>query len=127
MFQILFIFQALLMNWYITKIVFIISSEGHAAKNQFDEQLRLVCATDAEEAFYKARTIGLSEENSFYNDKFNRVNWEFVNVTEVLPLNQLEDGIEVYSRIHEAEEGSQYISVAHQKAIAIRRKYAIAS
>jgi hypothetical protein len=115
------------MNWYITKIVFNISSESHSAKNQFDEQLRLVSATDAEEAFYKARTIGLSEEDSFYNENLQRVNWEFVNVTEVLPLQQLGDGVEVYSRIHEAEEGSQYVRTAHQKAIAIRRKYAMAS
>lgn len=120
MFQILFILQALLMNWYITKIVFNISAENSAAKTQFDEQLRLITAESKEEAFLKARTIGLSEEDTFYNDKMKQVKWEFVNVSEVLPLKNLEDGIELYSRIHETEEGSSYINFIHQKAIAIR-------
>jgi hypothetical protein len=120
MLQILFILQALLMNWYITKIVFNISAENNTAKNQFDEQLRLITAESKEEAFLKARTIGLSEEDTFYNDKLKQVKWEFVNVSEVLPLKNLEDGIELYSRIHETEEGSSYIHFIHQKAIAIR-------
>lgn len=120
MFQILFILQALIMNWYITKIVFNISAENSANKTQFDEQLRLVTAESKEEAFLKARTIGLSEEDTFYNDKMKQVKWEFINVSEVLPLQNLEDGIELYSRIHETQEGSSYINFIHQKAIAIR-------
>ena len=120
MYQLLFILQALLMNWYITKIVFNISSENSTAKTQFDEQLRLITADSKEEAFLKARTIGLSEEDTFYNDKMKQVKWEFVNVSEVLPLKNLEDGIELYSRIHETEEGPSYINFIHQKAIAIR-------
>jgi hypothetical protein len=89
-------------------------------KKQFDEQLRLVCAESNEEAFHKARTIGLGEEECFYNDKMKQIKWEFINVSEVLPLNKLEDGTELYSRIHETEEGSSYIKFVHQKAIAIR-------
>jgi len=120
MYAILFILQALLMNWYITKIVFNISAENSTAKTQFDEQLRLITADSKEEAFLKARTIGLSEEDTFYNDKMKQVKWEFVNVSEVLPLQKLEDGIELYSRIHETEEGPSYITFIHQKAIAFR-------
>jgi len=108
------------MNWYITKIVFNISAEGSSNKKQFDEQLRLVVAESKEEAFLKARTIGLGEEDTFYNDKNKIIKWEFINVSEVLPLRNLEDGIELYSRIHETEEGSSYINFIHQKAIAIR-------
>jgi len=118
--QVLIILQVFLMNWYITKIVFNISAEGGSNKKQFDEQLRLVVAESKEEAFLKARTIGLSEEDTFYNDKNKLVKWEFINVSEVLPLKNLEDGIELYSRIHETEEGSTYINFIHQKAIAIR-------
>jgi hypothetical protein len=120
MVQLLFILQALLMNWYITKIVFNISAENSTAKSQFDEQLLLITADCKEEAFIKARILGLSKEDSFYNDKMKQVKWEFVNVSEVLPLENLEDGIELYSRIHETEEGHSYINFIHQKAIAIR-------
>ncbi|MBA4053853.1 MAG: DUF4288 domain-containing protein [Marivirga sp.] len=120
MYQFLFILQAFLMNWYITKIVFNISAENSPTKTQFDEQLRLITADSKEEAFLKARAIGLSEEDTFYNDKMKQVKWEFINVSEVLPLQNLEDGIELYSRIHETDEGSSYINFIHRKAIAIR-------
>ena len=118
--QVLIIIQVFLMNWYITKIVFNISAEGGSNKKQFDEQLRLVVAESKEEAFLKARAIGLSEEDTFYNDKDKVVKWEFINVSEVLLLKNLEDGIELYSRIHEPEEGPSYINFIHKKAIAIR-------
>ncbi|HOX82807.1 MAG TPA: DUF4288 domain-containing protein [Chryseolinea sp.] len=107
------------MNWYISKIVFSIENT-QASKSQFDEQLRLVAANSTEEAFMKARTIGLNEEEIFYNSKQNEVKWEFINVSEIIPLNKLENGIELYSRIHETEEARTYINFIHQKAIAIR-------
>jgi hypothetical protein len=108
------------MNWYIAKLVFNISAEGGDRKPQFDEQLRLINADSKEEAFLKARTIGISEEDSFMNDKMKRVNWEFINVAELLPLKNIEDGIEVYSRIHETDEANSYINFVHQKAISLR-------
>jgi hypothetical protein len=107
------------MNWYITKIVFNIASEKNA--NQFDEQLRLVAAETKDEAFLKARTIGLREEDIFYNDNLREIKWEFVNVAEIIPINKLEDGTELYSRIHETEEATSYIHFVHKKAIALRK------
>jgi hypothetical protein len=108
------------MNWYISKIVFKISAENTQQKPQFDEQLRLISADCVEEAFLKARTIGLGEEDSFLNDNMNTVKWEFINVSEVLPLKNLEDGMELYSHIHETEEARSYIHCVHQKAIFLR-------
>ena len=118
--QLLLILQVILMNWYITKVVFAITADNSSDKRQFDEQLRLVQGESREEAFMKARMIGLGEEDCFYNDKMKQVKWEFINVSEVLPLKTIEDGIEVYSRIHETEEGKSYINFVHQKAIALR-------
>jgi hypothetical protein len=108
------------MNWYIAKIVFNIAAEGGDHKPQFDEQLRLINAEDEEEAFLKARTIGLNEEDSFVNDNKKKVKWEFINVSELIPLKTIEDGIELYSRIHETEEANSYINFVHQKAISLR-------
>ncbi|MBC7850709.1 MAG: DUF4288 domain-containing protein [Chitinophagaceae bacterium] len=107
------------MNWYLTKIVFNIAAENNS--RQFDEQLRLVAAESKEEAFLKARTIGLREEDSFYNDKMKEVKWEFINVSEIIAINKLEDGTELYSRIHETDEATSYINFVHQKAIALRK------
>jgi hypothetical protein len=119
MYIVLITLELFFMNWYITKIVFNIASETKA--NQFDEQLRLVAAETKEEAFLKARTIGLREEDIFYNDNLKEVKWEFVNVAEIIPLSKLEDGTELYSRIHETEEATSYIHFVHKKAIALRK------
>ena len=111
--------QVLLMNWYIAKIVFGITAENKDTKH-FDEQLRLIEAETQEEAFLKSRMIGLSEEDSFVNDKNKMVKWEFINVSELVPIKRLEDGVEVYSRIHEMEEAKSYVNFIHQKAMALR-------
>ena len=108
------------MNWYIAKIVFGIGDENTEHKPQFDEQLRLIAAASEEEAFLKARTIGIGEEDTFLNDRKNRVKWEFINVAEILPLNKIEDGAEIYSQIHETDEAKSYIHCIHQKAIFLR-------
>jgi hypothetical protein len=101
------------MSWYIAKIIFKISS---GAKPQFDEHLRLIKAENFEEAFLKARILGLQEEETFLNDKLKTVKWEFINVSDLYPLTDLKDGIELYSHIHEEEEASHYIHNVHQKA-----------
>ena len=119
MYYILITFQALLMNWYISKIVFGITADNQPTQ-QFDEQLRLIHADNAEEAFLKARMIGIGEEDSFVNDSNRRVKWEFINVAELLPIKKLEDGVELYSRIHEMEEGKSYVNFIHQRAVSLR-------
>jgi hypothetical protein len=108
------------MSWYIAKIVFNITSENTHHTPQFDEQLRLIEADSMEEALLKARTLGLSEEDSFLNDKSNQVKWEFINVSEIVPLRKLEDGMELYSQIHETKEANSYIHCVHQKAVFLR-------
>jgi hypothetical protein len=108
------------MTWYIAKLVFTITADGSEHKPQFDEQLRLIEADSNERALLKARAIGLSEEDSFYNDKLKKVKWEFINVAELLPIKKMEDGMELYSRIHEMDDAKPYINYVHQKAISLR-------
>lgn len=120
MYPILITLQLLLMNWYIAKIVFSITADAHGNKPQFDEQLRLIEADSTEVALLKARVIGLTEEESFLNDKMQNVKWEFINVAELLPIKKIEDGIELYSRIHEMDEPKPYISYIHQRAVSLR-------
>lgn len=120
MYMVLITFQALLMNWYITKVVFKVSEKDSPETGHFDEQLRLVAADSKEEAFMKARTLGLSEEDLSYYETKKPAAWEFINVSEVIPLQNLNDGIALYSRIHKTKETGAYITTIHQKAMAIR-------
>lgn len=104
------------MNWYLAKIVFqIICGEGDHVP-QFDEQLRLISANDEQQAFYKAQRIGLLEQESFYNNKQNLVQWKFINVCELYKLSSLIDGAELYSRIQETDDAEHYIGIVQKKA-----------
>jgi hypothetical protein len=109
------------MNWYIAKIVFRICSEG-SQKLQFDEHIRLIAADNFDEAFLKARILGISEEDAFMNTSNRPVKWEFINVAELYPISELKDGSEIYSTITEKEEASNYIHVVHQRAIFMQTK-----
>ena len=104
------------MNWYVAKIIFRICNEG-SQKLQFDEHIRLISADNFDEAFLKARILGISEEDAFLNNKNRPVKWEFINVAELYPITDLRDGSELYSVITEKEEASNYIHNVHQRAI----------
>ncbi|MCU7552073.1 DUF4288 domain-containing protein [Chitinophagaceae bacterium LB-8] len=110
------------MNWFLAKITYqIICGDGDHTP-QFDEQLRLIGASNEKEAFAKAKKIGLSEEDNFYNQKQQLVQWVFINVSE---LNQLDlvDGAELYSRITEQDHAGRYIDLIHLKAEEIQSRY----
>ena len=104
------------MNWYLAKIVYrIICGEGDHTP-QFDEQLRLVAAPGKDEAFYKAQEIGQKEEEAFYNNKQQLVQWKFINVSDLFRLCELVDGAELYSRIEERGDADAYIRLVNRKA-----------
>lgn len=106
----------IVMNWYLAKIVFrIVCGEGNHTP-QYDEQLRLVAASDKEEAFYKAQAIGKSGEDNFYNHREQLVKWQFINVCELYQLREMIDGAEMYSRITEDEDADHYEYVVNKKA-----------
>ncbi len=104
------------MNWYLTKMVFrIICGDGnHTA--QFDEQLRLITAASKEEAFHKAQLLGTNEEETFFNQQQQLVQWQFINVSELYRLNDLIDGAEIYSRIEEQDNADSYLHIVQKKA-----------
>lgn len=104
------------MHWYVAKIVFqIICGNGNHTP-QFDEQLRLIAATDEEEALAKARGIGWAEEVVFFNDRQELVQWKFIDVSERYRLQDLAHGAEVYSRIVETENAPAYITRVQLRA-----------
>ena len=112
----------ILMQWYLAKIVFrIICGEGNHSP-QFDEQLRLVGVNNEDEAFYRAQSLGMQEEDSFLNIRQQPVQWQFINVSELYKLTALIDGAELYSSIREVDEAEGYINLVHKKAECIQQK-----
>jgi hypothetical protein len=110
------------MKWYMMKLVFqIICGDGNHTP-QFDEQLRLVHAADEDTAFAKAKELGESEAETFYNQKEQLVQWRFINVSELYCLS-LVDGAELFSHINEVEHANDYIDLVHAKAEQIKEKH----
>lgn len=108
------------MNWYITKLVFNIDIENGKNNAQFDEQLRMIKAESIDEAFFKARALGKSEEAMFVNTNKKLVNWKFIDVSEIQLVNELSDGAEIYTSTHETEEVNAYINFVRHKAMVIQ-------
>lgn len=102
------------MKWYVAKLVFQITTGTERPVAQFDEHLRLICAASFDQAFLKARLLGIREEDTWAES--NQAAWEFVNISELYPLQDLADGTELYSRIHETPEARSYIALIHRKA-----------
>ena len=113
------------MNWYLAKIVYrIICGDGlHTA--QFDEQLRLIIAHQEKEALQKAAAIGKQEEEVFYNDRKQLVQWKFVDVAELHTLDNLIDGAELYSQVKETGDPEAYGNFVHHKAALLREKHTL--
>ncbi|MGG9962751.1 DUF4288 domain-containing protein [Ferruginibacter sp. SUN106] len=103
------------MNWYMAKLVyqFICGSGKHTP--QFNEQLRLIVAEDALHAFYKARLIGERETLDIVNNDIS-IQWRFIDVTEILPVDNLSDGAELWSFMNEDSDAELYIRNTQQKA-----------
>lgn len=108
------------MNWYIAKIVYQIMIDNGEYAPQFEEQLRLIHATDKEEALRKANDFGEKEESLFYNYQDEPVFWKFIDVSELHPINELNDGLQLYSHIEQPEYAENYLALMQSKAENVR-------
>jgi hypothetical protein len=113
------------MRWYVAKIVYQIICGNGDHNAQFDEQLRLISATDRQEAMQKAREIGMQEQYAFRNQKQELVEWRFINVPELYTLDQLSDGMELYSRIEEPGDANTYIAWLQMKSAQLQDQHYI--
>jgi hypothetical protein len=110
------------MNWYLVKLIFSIDRADKKNKSEFDEQLRLVSANSMADAYLKAKVLGQKLQGEFYNEDNARVVWGFVDVPEVIELDGIEDGAEIYSSTHETDEKENFINSVRRKGMAIQAK-----
>jgi hypothetical protein len=110
------------MNWYLAKTIFKIHSAHGSKLAQFDEQLTLIEAECHAEALVKARAKGILEEAKSLADGTQATPWEFINVAEIEKIAPFQDGIEVYSRVHETSEEHAYVNFVHHQAAELHRR-----
>src|SRR5690606_36600860 len=104
------------MYWYIANIVYqIVVSNGKEAA-QFEEQLRLIRADDKQQALEKAIALGEKEESLFYNYWDEPVYWKFLDVPELQPVRELDDGLQLYSHLEQPEYANTYMALVQSKA-----------
>ena len=113
------------MKWYLSKLIYrIISGNGeHTA--QFDEQYRLIHAEDDEDAFQKSIALGEDEEDNFFNNHQQLVQWKFINVADMQSLTNLNHGAELSSRIVEVRDADRYCDEINEKAAGLRERQKI--
>jgi Fe-S cluster biosynthesis and repair protein YggX len=110
------------MNWYLAKLVFNINIDNGNNASQFDEQTRLIQANHLEDAFFKARKIGKQEEEKFLNKENKPVDWKFIDVINLYPLDNVKDGEQIYSNTHLKEDATSFIQFIRQKSMLIQAK-----
>lgn len=110
------------MKRYLAKLIFNINIDNGNHDSQFDEQIRLVESQNLENAFHKARYLGKQEEESFVNKDNKLVNWKFIDVLDVYPLENVKDGEQVYSVTHEKEDTNAFINYIRRKSMVIQAK-----
>jgi hypothetical protein len=97
------------MKWFALRYIFqIISGDGNYA-SQFDEQLRLIQAKDAQEALNKGEGQSENFHRPFRNCKGELVKWEFICIADLYEIEAPGDGSEIASVLHEPEDMANFL------------------
>lgn len=91
---------------FLAKLVFSISAANDCF--HYDDQLRVIMAANKNEALMRAKILGIKEEESFMLESITSVNWKFIDVMEITALDDLKDGLELYSHTRENEPSNAY-------------------
>jgi hypothetical protein len=102
-------------------MIFHISVDGKDAA-QFDEQIRVLSAYSLEDAFFKARVIGKKEDETFQDASNKTVCWKFIDVAELYPLDEVDDGGQLFSSSHITSDTQSYIQYVRNKSMEIQAK-----
>lgn len=60
--------------------------------------------------------MGRQNQDKFENNQKQTVQWQFIDVAELNPVNELTDGAELYYNIHEEADADNYIKWTHHKS-----------
>jgi hypothetical protein len=103
-------------NFFIAKIVWQIKIENKPLMCEFDEQLRLIKAENHELAFEKAMAIGHNQDETFLNNKGQKVSWNFINVEFIKEIISFEDGLEICTQTINVNDAQAYINEINVKS-----------
>ena len=108
-----------MMKWYIAKLIFEITGDQFKVP-QFDEQWRMISANSKDEALEKAHQIGESESETLMRANGEKMAWEFISITDMIPFSAEHDGSEIFSRIESPENVMLYLKGVEAKSAQFR-------
>lgn len=105
------------MNLFFAKLIFQIASNLPKEKTNFDQQFRLIYADSHSQAKQKAIAIGRSEEEVIKNcsNIDHHILWKFVGISELVNLNEVNDGDLFYQNTFETEWPNNFIDLIVSK------------
>lgn len=109
------------MNWFLTTIVFSVTYSSSPSQPQLREEQRLVSARSGEEAFLKAKRIGLDLETSDLATASVANALEFINVAEVKPIAECADGLTL-GAVEKPTFNPHTVKAIHQRALQLRHQ-----
>ena len=108
------------MKKYLAKLIFKERVEEQPQRFEFDEQMRVLFARNAEEAFYKARSLGKKEEEVFKSGGEKNIAWLFIDVLALYAIETANDGEQLYSRTYKMQDENSFIHYVKQKSMEIQ-------
>jgi hypothetical protein len=91
-----------------------------------EEQVRILTATDDEEAYRKALRLGASAEHEYDNSAGERVRWVFAGLGDLdeLSVERIEDGTEIASKIIHGAEAGRHVKGKPQLTVFLEKTLA---
>jgi len=103
------------MKWFLVKYIYQIISGSGNYNVQFDEQFRLIVASNASNALRKSEDMADGFQPPFKNCNGETVTWKFICVADMNEIQMPEDGAEVMSILHEPRDVSSFLRVIEQR------------
>jgi hypothetical protein len=100
--------------WYSARLILKCTVGIQTSDFLFDEQVRLIKADTAEEAYSKAVKLGCEEESEYLNNEKQKVKWSFEGLFDLDIIAALKDGAEISSKRFRADS-SKGLVVSKEK------------
>lgn len=105
------------MSHYLARLFFSILIEDYSGPEQFDEQFHLISAENKSTAIQKGIDLGSRIQEQFVNSEGKLVNWNFIDLTEVVALDENPTKSLIFSQHHEIENPLPFLLFQKEKAM----------
>lgn len=96
--------------WYSAILILKCTVDNQVSDFLFDEQVRLIEANNAEEAYQKALKLGEGLVVEYLNEDHQSVKWTFEGLFDLDCIESLEDGAEITSKRFIAQTSKEVVS-----------------